>query len=434
MIRISDNRRFLINDDGSPFFYLADTAWELFHRLTREDARFYLRDRAAKGFNVIQAVLLAEFNGLTLPNAYGHLPLENGDPARPIDAYFQHVDWIVDQAAALGLYIGMLPTWGDKWNKKWGTGPEIFTPDNARVYGRYVGRRYRDKPIIWIMGGDRHVETEPHLAILIAMAQGIRDAGADQLMTLHPHGGHGSSESVHQQPWLDFNMWQSGHARRYNPNWRMIDGDYQLMPTKPTLDGEPWYENHPVAHGKQSIWCDEHDVRCLAYWAVFHGACGHTYGCHDMWGFTEPGWQPVATVRGHWFDSIHLPGARQVGYLKNLMLSRPYLTRIPDQSILIGDAGCESDHRAATRDGTVGQKDATYVMAYCPTPAAQALDTSVIAGAKLRVWSFNPRSSHARREREIDNAGRFHTDRSQVGPDRVIVIDDAARDYPPPGS
>ncbi len=123
--------------DGEPFFYLGDTAWGLFHRLDREDAALLLQDRAAKRFTVIQAVVLTETcEGLTVPNAYGHLPLLDNDPTRPNEAYFEHVDAIVAQAEALGLTIGMLPTWGGKWNKKWGVGPEIFTPANALTYGR----------------------------------------------------------------------------------------------------------------------------------------------------------------------------------------------------------------------------------------------------------------------------------------------------------
>ena len=82
-IRVSDNHRFLVTEDGRPFFYLADTAWELFHRLNREQAVEYLDLRAAQHFNVIQAVALSELDGITVPNAYGKLPLVGLDPARP---------------------------------------------------------------------------------------------------------------------------------------------------------------------------------------------------------------------------------------------------------------------------------------------------------------------------------------------------------------
>ena len=169
-----NSRRYLVTEKGEPFFYLGDTAWELFHRLTREEAEFYLKDRAAKGFTVIQAVVLAEFDGLNTPNAEGHKPLHNNDPTQPNEAYFDLVDWVVNKAEELGLYIGMLPTWGDKVNKKWGVGPEIFTPENAKVYSEFLGRRYRGKPIIWVLGGDRPIESERHLQIWRAMAEGLR--------------------------------------------------------------------------------------------------------------------------------------------------------------------------------------------------------------------------------------------------------------------
>ncbi len=141
-LQVSENKRFLTTTDGAPFFWLGDTAWELFHRLNREEAEAYLRKRADQGFTIIQAVVLAELNGLSDPNAYGRRPLLENDLTQPNEAYFEHVDWIVSKAASLGLYIGMLPTWGDKWNKKWGTENEIFTPENAGPYGEWLGRRY----------------------------------------------------------------------------------------------------------------------------------------------------------------------------------------------------------------------------------------------------------------------------------------------------
>ena len=192
-LKVSDNHRFLVKEDGSPFFYLGDTAWELFHKLNREEAVRYLENRASKSFTVIQAVALAELDGLRSPNAYGHRPLMDNDPLRPdvkegpANDYWDQVDYIVDQANALGLYIGFLPTWGDKWNKKWGVGGGSFTVESAAAYGEWIGRRYKDKGIIWILGGDRPVETEQHREIVRAMARGLRQGdGGTHLMTFHP--------------------------------------------------------------------------------------------------------------------------------------------------------------------------------------------------------------------------------------------------------
>ena len=155
-IRVSDDHRSLITASGQPFFWLGDTAWELFHRCTLEEAELYLENRRRKGFTVIQAVALAEFDGLHTPNPYGETPLIEDDPTRPNDAYFRHVDAVIQMAAAKGLYVGLLPTWGDKVAGMWGVGPQMFDEANAFIYGRWLGERYRDQAnVLWILGGDR---------------------------------------------------------------------------------------------------------------------------------------------------------------------------------------------------------------------------------------------------------------------------------------
>jgi len=157
-LEVHESGRYLVSDDGAPFFWMADTAWELFHRCNREEADLYLSKRASQGFNVIQAVVLAEQDGLNTPNPYGNIPLESFDPIKPNIKYFEHVDYLINKADELGIYIALLPTWGDKlFTESWGTGPEIFNTNNARVFGKWIGDRYRERDnIIWIVGGDRN--------------------------------------------------------------------------------------------------------------------------------------------------------------------------------------------------------------------------------------------------------------------------------------
>lgn len=156
-LKVAENSHYLVHENGKPFFWLGDTAWELFHRLNKDQADYYLKRRAEQGYTVIQAVALAEFDGLHVPNPYGELPLNFDDLSQPNEKYFQHVDYIIDKAAENGLYIAFLPTWGDKLFKSGGKGPEFFTPENAKTYGKYLGNRYKErKNIIWILGGDRN--------------------------------------------------------------------------------------------------------------------------------------------------------------------------------------------------------------------------------------------------------------------------------------
>ncbi len=153
---ISTNHRFLLKD-GKPFFWMGDTGWELFHRLDSSEADFYFKKRSEQGFTVIQAVVLAEFDGLHTPNAYGDLPLLNDDPSAPNEKYFKYVDFIIDKAASYNINIALLPTWGDKvYKDRWGIGPEIFNEMNAAVYATWLANRYKNKTnIIWVLGGDR---------------------------------------------------------------------------------------------------------------------------------------------------------------------------------------------------------------------------------------------------------------------------------------
>jgi hypothetical protein len=443
-LKVSANQRFLVTAQGQPFFYLGDTAWELFHRLNREEADRYLADRAQKGFTVIQAVALAEEDGLNTPNPYGHRPLTDNDPARPAvqegpqNDYWDHVDYIVNKAESLGLYLGFLPTWGDKWNKKWGQGPEVFNPQNAAVYGEWLGRRYRDKAIIWILGGDRPVENDTHRAILAAMANGLRrgDGGA-HLITLHPSGGHGSAEWLHQEAWLDFNMRQNGHVAEYERHAK-TRADYDRTPIKPVLDGEPIYEDHPVSFKAAEFGHSAAtEVRRPLYWDLFSGAFGHTYGHHSVWQMWQPGRKPVNAPLLPWFEAIGQPGAAQMQHARRLLESRPFLTRIPDDSVIVEGAvktavpGAGRYRFVATRDSA-----GSYALVYVPLGRPFQVRMDKITGPKVKAWWFNPRTGAATAIGEFANTGV----REFVSPDRgesidwVLVLDHAAKRYPAPGS
>lgn len=440
-LRISDNRRFLVHADGTPFFYLADTAWELFHRLTLDEAAHYLADRAAKGFTVIQAVALAELDGLHTPNMRGDLPLIDDDPTRPNEAYFAHMDTVVDLAASLGLTIGMLPTWGDKWNKKWGVGPEIFTPENARAYGLWLGRRYADAPLIWILGGDRPIESDEHQAIIRAMAEGLREGdGGAHLMTFHTWGPHASSDYVHDEAWLDFHTCQSGHKRN-RENWRFIEADYARTPTRPCMDAEPGYEDsQDDIFNLDGGYLDDYEVRKALYWSLFAGAHGHTYGCWPVWCMWRPG-LPAMFSRRPWHEALQLPGASQVQHARNLLLSRPFLTRIPDQSLIVSETGAGTYHVRATRDA-----DGSYALVYIPAvrppqfgaadpaPTVVELDLTRLAGERLHGYWYDPRTGLARSIGVVEKQVRASFTPPGGGPDWVLVLDDAARGFAPPGA
>jgi len=398
-LRVSADRRYLETAEGKPFFWMADTAWELFHRLNREDAALYLKTRAGQGFNVVQAVVLAELDGLTVGNAYGEAPLVDRDPSRPNEKYFAHVDWVIAEAGRQGMYVALLPTWGNKvvqasWEK---TSDVVFNKENARAYGRWIGERYRGaKNVVWVLGGDRNPEKV--LQVWRAMAEGIRDQDTGRhLMTYHPNGHASSSTFLHQETWLDFNLLQSGHSVRDKKNDEMIAHDRGLQPVKPVIDGEPRYENHPVDWKPElNGWFDAYDVRRAAYSAVFAGAAGHTYGCHDVWQMLEKKFAAVGLARGEWKSSLVLDGARQMGVMKKLMESRGFLKLKPGPGLVL-----------------TGVRSA---MVYLPEGGAARILTP---GKKAKLRWFDPRTG------QISGAGQGMEapGGSKRGNDWVLLVD-----------
>jgi|GEM_PF-942403 len=430
-LEVSPDGRYLTYADGAPFFYLGDTAWELYHRLTREEADHYLKDRVNKRFTVIQAAVLGEFDGLRVPNPYGHVPLHDLDPTKPNEAYFKHVDYIVNKAESMGLYTAMLPTWGDKWHSRWGAGPVVFTPANARVYGAWLGNRYKDKAIIWVLGGDR-IPTKPeHYAIIRAMAEGIRSAvGTRQLMTYHPHYGGNSAEFFHEEPWLDFNFVQSGS--KVSKNYLLIRDAYTKRPAKPVMDAEALYEGFP---SKNRAWvpsgiADAYNVRQSAYWSLFAGGFGYTYGHTAMYAFSDPdGRYPVvAPPTAPWRQALHDPGATQMKYVRRLMEARRMLTLVPNQTLLAGGQGEGNDYIATCRG-------ADFAFAYASTGQQFTVKLGKFSAAQVKAWWYDPRTGKSTYLGTYANSGTRTFDPPGAkarGNDWVLILDDAAKNYPAP--
>jgi hypothetical protein len=427
---VSANKRYILKE-GKPFVWVGDTAWELFHRLDREEATFYLGKRAVQGFTIIQAVALAEMDGINKPNTYGEKPLIDNDPTKPNEAYFKHVDFIIDKANELGLNIGLLPTWGDKvFKDKWGTGPEILDEKNAKIYGKWIANRYKNRTnIIWVMGGDRNPRPgTTDEAIWNAMAAGVVEGlgGNDKgLLTFHPQPNkEGSSEWFHDEAWFDFNMFQTGHCRDAAVFDR-IQGSYERIPIKPVIDGEPIYEDHPVCfNANENGTTNAYDVRKAIYLDVFAGAFGFTYGCHDIWQMYSPKTEAVNGPKTYWHFALDLPAAKQVKYLKKLIEARPILDRIPDQSLILENNLMAYERIQATRGND-------YVFVYSVMGKSFTLQLGKISGQQCSAFWFSPRNGEVKDAGKFENKGTkvFTPPSSGYGQDWVLVVDDEQKKY-----
>lgn len=396
-LQVSADGHFLSHANNAPFFWLGDTGWELFHRLDSGEIKQYLDNRAAKGFTVIQAVVLAEMDGLHRPNRYGQLPLVADDPLRPNEAYFKLIDSTVAWAAARGLYMALLPTWGDKVTPNWGAGPVIFDSARAYQYGKWISNRYKNNPnIIWILGGDRPAvrDTADWRPIWRAMAKGLHDGATHTcLIAYHPWGGSNStSQWIHQEPWLNINMFQSGHGAGHDvPCWELVTRDRQLTPAKPTLDAEPNYEDHPVSPwpkwNTDSGYFRAYDVRKQLYRSVFAGACGVTYGHHAVWQFMSAREEAINYPDRGWINAMDRPGAFQAGYLRRLMDHYPGVNQVPGNDWILTANGIKGNYQQACHS-----KDGRVAMVYEPVGQPITISLQQLHWQQTKATWFDPRT------------------------------------------
>jgi hypothetical protein len=326
---------------------------------------------------------------------------------------------------------------------------------SAYTYGRFLGRRYRDKPIIWILGGDWFASGTEE--IWRAMAAGIAEGdGGTHLKTYHPKSPRSSSQWFHNDAWLDFNMLQTGHTS-LNRNYDLVAADYDRIPVKPVVDGEGGYEGIADAMAPPNK-IEPYDVRRIAYCGVFAGAAGYTYGANGLFGAASR-----ATGRGPragrgaaagggaegiqdeggpgrgpgmpWKEALQIPAGAQMQYLRALIESRPMLLRIPDQWLLVNDPMGTTDRIQACR-----ASDGSYAFIY--TASGTKLRIRIVdriyeklSGSVIRAWWYDPRlgTSIPIEEFSKTESRTFTPPSSGRGNDWVLVLDDAARNFPSPG-
>ena len=443
-LKVSDNGRYLVHEDGTPFFYLSDTNWELFHRARREDAERLFKHRSGQGFTVVFGPVTGALDcmhykdPLRVPNPYGDLPFIDADVTQPDVTeggsfddpaqydYWDHVDAILDIAESHSLFVGIIPAWHCHYTDG------LITAENARPYGMFLGERFGNRRnIFWVLGGDTDVPDEARARVHHELAAGIREGEAfPHVMSYHPRGGSSSSKWFGDSDWLGFSMAQSGHGARDYPNYQKVAADYARVPTRPVLDGENRYEDHAVNWNTDNGWFDHYDNRQAAYWSLFAGAFGHTYGTRGVWQMWEPGREKYTWLNHYWYDAMNLPGGWDMLHVRELILSRPFESRVPDQSLIVDKFEGAHHIRASRGDG--------YAFIYSPTSRPFQLDLTAgtISGGTLSGWWFDPRTGNATEAGEFENGKRHEFDPpgdTRRGNDWVLVLDDSSKGWQAPG-
>jgi hypothetical protein len=398
-LKVGPTRRYLVDQENKPFLIHGDAAWSLISGTTKTEAERYLRDRAAKGFNILMVNLVEhKFKGPR--NRDGEAPFTTpGDFATPNEKYFAHADWVIRKAGEYGMVVLLAPCYlGYKGlDEGWYDEVLVNGVEKLRNYGRFVGIRYRGfDNIVWLTGGDR--EPENATKHMRAMALAIKEADPRHLHSAHCAPERSAADCYGGESWLDVNC-----TYTYKIVHAMALRDYTREPVMPFFLIESTYEGE---HDSTPLW-----IRRQAYWTLLNGGAGQIMGNRPIWLY-DPGWQ----------TALDGPASRDMERLKALFAARQWFDLVPDRDHKLVTAGWGDpdglEYLAAART-----PDGRTAIVYMPTRRAIAVDLSRMSGKVNATW-FDPRTG------EETAAGEFENRESReftppAGEDWVLLLTSA---------
>ncbi|QGQ95011.1 DUF4038 domain-containing protein [Paenibacillus psychroresistens] len=378
-LKVSTNGHYLVDQNNTPFFYYADTAWMLTSKMSDADVIYYLNDRQSKGFNTIQVMLTGPFIDL----AYnGTTPFANHTLTQPNSTFFTHIKWVLDQAASRGMLVVGSTSWfgasADGYfnyltSTSLGTSLaetlEKPTLTSGATNPNYLGS-YNN--LIYFLGGDHAPGTDD--AAVKQLGTRLKQLNPNRLISYHPNGGTSGSAYYQSESWLDFNMIQTyteGSTNAYS----LVRSDYNLTSPKikPSMLTEPNYENE---HNTTPYY-----VRTAAYWSMFSGAFGQAYGNGALWNINS-----ASDPSGLWKNHLNDSGVIHLGYLKNLMTARTWYNLVPDQAHTFITSGYGSGSSFVS---SAVASDSSFGVAYVPSASTVTVNLNKISGGVTARW-FDP--------------------------------------------
>ena len=417
--------RYLVDQNGQPFFIVGEAAWSLIGQVSLEDAKLYLDDLAARGFNTVITTLVEGFYADHAPaNYYNVEPyIPANDFSSPNDAYFAHADAVINYAASKGILVILSPNYLGCCNDGWRSVLENQNSiADAASFGSYVGNHYKEFPnLIYAWGNDMIPGNSNVRNKIDAMAQAVKTADPNHLHTFHASPEYSSWEIMnsYDYDWIDFNSVytynpvQGEVAFNYDP-----DNNPNTPPPLPLFLFESHYENDWA--GKPAI-----VTRREGYVAVLSGASGYAYGNNPIWHMNgHPQWDV-----SDWHNHLNDEGRADMTNFQALFTSRDWVNLIPDQedTLVIGNKGSGEDYAAAALTAGGGT-----AIIYFPNDKTVTVAMNQISGTNANVWWFNPRNGNAQSAGTVATSGS-HQFTPPTNDDWLLVLDNADLNLLPPG-
>jgi hypothetical protein len=422
-LTLSVNRRHLAHADGTPFLWVADTAWNGPLRATPHEWAHYLRERRRQGFTAVQWVatqwLAAPDGDLDGQKAYAAPDTPDGKIAiNP--AFFQRLDQYVEATARAGLLSIPVMLWAAHWSNhevNLANPGYALAEDQAVVLARYMVARWAAYPVAWILPGDADYRSERQAERWRRIGRAVFNAPPNTPhapVSLHPGGMQWNAEQFQDEAWLDIWGYQSGHGDGDETLAWLVDGppathwrsERDQSAPRPIINLEPPYENHITYQSKTRISADF--ARRALYWSMLVSpTAGVTYGGHGVWGWDDGTQPPVAHpntgIPLPWQQALVMDAAEQVRHLADFFQAIAWWRLVPAPELVVAQPGAVEKGRfvAASRS-----EQGDLAVVYIPADREITLDLRTLAADLPATW-FNPRTGA--RQTAAGDSGRFAT-------------------------
>ncbi len=373
-IQHEPGKYFLSYNDGTPFFWLACTAWNGALKSTDEEWEYYLNQRKENNYNVIQLVT-TEWRGAD-KNAEGLTAIDGAGYIRIHPEFFKRIDQKIDEANAKGLLVSPVVLWALPNGQGRHLSPGYTLPlEEAVLLAKYIVARYQGNQVVWTLGGDGKYYDDQEIKWKEIGRRVFSDIDHAPV-TLHPHGSSWVGDIYDKEEWYNLMGYQSSHSNGERVvNWinkgPMAEMWSKLKPM-PYINMEPNYE-------EIGFRITAKDVRNASYWSIFATPlAGITYGANGIWPWLQPGERILnhndkGGVTG-WRKSIEFPGSIQMGYLAQFVNQFAWWNLFPANEILAEQPGEKTYNHWIS---VVKTSDDKTIVAYVPE--------------KCEVKFFNPK-------------------------------------------
>lgn len=408
---------YLAYNDGTPFFWVACTAWNGALKSTDEEWETYLIHRRDHNYNLIQLVTTqwrgcdVSSDGLAASEGSGEITIH--------PEFFKRIDQKIDEVNSYGLVASPVILWALHVAQGRYLSPGYHLPiDEAVILAKYIVARYQGNHVIWTLGGDGkyYDDLEDRWK---KIGQEVFNGIDHAPVTLHPHGSSYVGRIYEDELWYDLMGYQSSHNNGERVvNWinkGPMANDWDKLKPMPYINMEPNYEEIQFK-------IDAEDVRNASWWSIFATPiAGITYGANGIWPWLRDGEKILnhrdAPGTSTWRTSIDFPGSIQVGYLSEFIHNTDWWNYYPAPELLVSQPGDEVYNAFVP---VVAKEDKSSIMVYIPKSCTIEIRNPLLLEYET-TW-FNPQTGKSEKADSITNGSKILINQSREG-DWVLKFD-----------